>query len=319
MGLFGGVPRYLVIDNFPAAVAGRTRCIRVSLVAFWNTPSTGASSLIRPEPVIPKTSPRSSGACPTLGSAFSGAVISTDWLTCALKPNAGAWRGWPTGPRHHSPKAPGGLPGRGAPRLLAWGGEPYEITHWRTAKVHPDHHVACQYALYSVPSSVCPPGQKVEIDRNQAGQQAGAHLLPRQAGQDPPASAQRRPRHRSRRLSRRAFRIHHESTERIKRSAALYGPAVAQFAQRLFDDRHPWSKIRQGHKLIRLGERYTAQRLDVACQRALAVDLIDVNRVERILVQALEQEAMPQLPLPMPAGRFARPGSVFALVAGGRS
>ena len=47
--------------------------------------------------------------------------------------------------------------------LLPWDGEPYEITHWRTAKVHPDHHVACQYSLYSVPSALCPPGQQVEI------------------------------------------------------------------------------------------------------------------------------------------------------------
>ena len=29
--------------------------------------------------------------------------------------------------------------------------------------MHPDHHVAGQYALYSVPSSLCPPGQWVEI------------------------------------------------------------------------------------------------------------------------------------------------------------
>ncbi len=42
-------------------------------------------------------------------------------------------------------------------------GEPYEVTGWRTAKVHPDHHVACQYALYSVPAALCPPGQQVEI------------------------------------------------------------------------------------------------------------------------------------------------------------
>ena len=47
--------------------------------------------------------------------------------------------------------------------LAPWDGEPYEITHWRTAKVHPDHHVACQYALYSVPSDLCAPGQQVEI------------------------------------------------------------------------------------------------------------------------------------------------------------
>lgn len=46
---------------------------------------------------------------------------------------------------------------------LSWKGEPYETTHRRTAKVHPDHHVACQYALYSVPVSSCPPGQRVEI------------------------------------------------------------------------------------------------------------------------------------------------------------
>ena len=61
-----------------------------------------------------------------------------------------------------------------------------------------------------------------------------------------------------------------------------------------------------------MGERYTAQRLDAACRRALDVDLIVVRRVERILVQALEQETTPELPTPLPEGRFARPGSVFA-------
>ena len=94
--------------------------------------------------------------------------------------------------------------------------------------------------------------------------------------------------------------------------AAELGPAVGEFAHRLFDGPLPWAKVRQGHKLLRLGQRYTAQRLDAACRRALEVDLIDVRRVESILVQALEQETTPQLPAPPPTGRFARPGSVFA-------
>ena len=34
--------------------------------------------------------------------------------------------------------------------LLPWDGEPYEIADWRNAKVHPDHHIQCQQALYSV-------------------------------------------------------------------------------------------------------------------------------------------------------------------------
>ena len=102
----------------------------------------------------------------------------------------------------------------------------------------------------------------------------------------------------------------------IKRSAAEHGPAVAEFVDRLFDGPLPWSRIRQGHKLIRLGERYTPQRLDAACRRALQVDLIDVGRVERILVQALERQETPEHPPSLPTGRFARPGHVFSHAKG---
>ena len=167
--------------------------------------------------------------------------------------------------------------------------------------------------LYSVPSSSCPPGQKVEIrlDSKLVRIYHRGKLVKVQQRQ-PKGGRATDPDDYPAELS--AYTM--KAPERIKRSAALQGPAVAEFAGRLFDDQRPWSKIRQGHKL---GERYTPQRLDAACQRALDVDLIDVRRVERILVQALEQETMPQLPLPMPAGRFARPGSVFALAAGGRS
>ena len=96
--------------------------------------------------------------------------------------------------------------------LTPWDGEPYEVTQWRTVKVHPDHHVACQYALYSVPSSLCPPGQQVEIG-------LGSKLVRiyhpstssgRQADQDPRPPAQGRARHGSRRLPGRAFRLHHQ-------------------------------------------------------------------------------------------------------------
>ena len=193
--------------------------------------------------------------------------------------------------------------------LAPWDGEPYEVTHWRTAKVQPDHHVACQYALYSVPSSLCPPGQRVEIGLGSKlvriyhrGRLLKLHPRQPRGGRSTDAAdypAELTP-----------YTL--RAPDRIKRNAAEYGPAVVDFAQRLFDGPLPWAKVRQGHKLIRMGQRYTPERLDAACRRALDVDLIDVRRVERILVQALEEEAVPQLPLPIPAGRFARPGSVFA-------
>ena len=107
--------------------------------------------------------------------------------------------------------------------------------------------------------------------------------------------------------------------DRLKRNAATQGPAVATFADRLFDGPVPWSKLRQGQKLIRLGERYTPERLDAACKKALSVDLIDVRRLERILVEALEEEAVQAHLPPLPPGRFARPGSVFAHTNGPNS
>ena len=193
--------------------------------------------------------------------------------------------------------------------LLPWDGDAYEIADWREAKVHQDHHIQCLQALYSVPSSLCPPGQRVEVRVDSKlvriyhrGQLIKTHLRQPRGGRstdtaDYPAE-----------LSAYTTR----APDGIKASAKDLGPAVAEFAERLFDGLLPWARVRQGHKLLRLGERYTPQRLDAACRRALEVDLIDVRRLERILVQALEEEPTPQVPLPLTQGRFARPGSVFA-------
>ena len=63
---FGGMPKYLVIDNFPAAVAGVDAAHTLaSPRASWSTPSIGASSPTRPARAIPRTNPRWSEACPT--------------------------------------------------------------------------------------------------------------------------------------------------------------------------------------------------------------------------------------------------------------
>ena len=96
------------------------------------------------------------------------------------------------------------------------------------------------------------------------------------------------------------------------------GAHVGAFATRLLAGPAPWAKLRQGQKLLRLAERYTAARLDAACARALGFDLLDVRRVERILVLALDHEALPPPPpveqrvRVLPVGRFARPGAAFA-------
>ena len=76
-------------------------------------------------------------------------------------------------------------------------------------------------------------------------------------------------------LAERDYRVSYSSRHRWlsrrhwqrRRSAAEQGPAVAEFAERLFDGPLPWAKVRQGHKLIRLGQRHTPERLDSASRR----------------------------------------------------
>jgi hypothetical protein len=98
------------------------------------------------------------------------------------------------------------------------------------------------------------------------------------------------------------------------RGADAVGPAVGQFVRVLLSGTFPWSRLRQAQKLLRLAERYGAARVNAACARALAFELLDVRRVELIVSAALEREPAPTergtvVPLP---GRFARPPQSFA-------
>jgi len=100
----------------------------------------------------------------------------------------------------------------------------------------------------------------------------------------------------------------------LRHKGAELGEAVGSFADKLQGGSTPWYKMRQAYKLLRLGEKYIPLLLNNSCQKALAVDLIDVRRLEHILSEALEQEALPAMTAMMPPpGRFARHGSVFAI------
>jgi len=307
---FGGIPRYLVIDNFPAAVAGPDP-LHPRLTRGFLEYSQHRGFIPDPARVRhPRDKPHVERGVQYVRERFFKGGEFTGLAD--LRSQAKRWCLEIAGQRVHGTTRK--LPlvvfqEEEQQTLLPWDAEPYDVADWRTAKVHPDHHIACQYALYSVPSTICPPGGKVEVRLGgklvriyHRGKLIKVH--PRQ----PRGGRATDPDDYPPELSAYTLR----APDLVKRNAAAQGPAVATFADRLFDGPLPWAKLRQGHKLIRLGERYTPERLDAACKKALSVDLIDVRRLERILVEALEEEsAHPQLP-PLPPGRFARPGTVFA-------
>ena len=307
---FGGMPQYLVIDNFPAAVVD-TDPLHPHLTRGFLQYAQHRGFIVDPaRKGHPKDKPKVERGVPYVRERFfkGGDFRDLD----DVREQAVRWCRDVAGLRIHGTTRRKPLvvfQDEERCALIPWDGQPYEIADWRDAKVHQDHHIQCGQTLYSVPYSLCPPGQKVEVMVDSKlvriyhrGQLIKTHLRQPKGGratdpEDYPAE-----------LSPYTTR----APDGIKSRAATLGPAVAEFAERLFEGPLPWAKVRQGHKLLRLGERYTPKRLDAACRRALDIDLIDVRRVENILVQVLEEEAMPQAPLPLPMGRFARPGSIFA-------
>jgi hypothetical protein len=191
-------------------------------------------------------------------------------------------------------------------------GERFDTPQWAECLVHPDHHIQFLKALYSVPTRYLRKKVTVRGDRSLVrvyfkGQLIKTHPVQPPGGRNtdyedyPPELepyARRDP-------------------DRMIRQACKMGAQTGRFMQRLLEGPFPWSKLRQAQKLMRLAAKYSNVRVEAACHRALAFDLINVKRVERILLQGFTNaygiEAASQVQgelIPMPA-RFLRPKDSF--------
>jgi hypothetical protein len=105
---------------------------------------------------------------------------------------------------------------------------------------------------------------------------------------------------------------------RMIRQAREKGEHTGRFTQALLSGPVPWSKLRQAQKLMRLGDKYGWQRVEEACRCALDYDLINVKRLEGMLLDGLtlrvSEPEQPQMQM-FPA-RFERPGGSFSHYGG---
>lgn len=310
---FEGVPHRLVLDNFPAAVAQADPLMPRLTKGFLEYAQFRGFLADPARPHHPQDKPHVERAIPYVrerffkGGQFRGLGD--------LREQAQRWSREVAGQRVHGTTHRIPLVvfrDEEQAHLLPRSAQDFDVPQWRTLTVHPDHHIDFLGALYSVPTLSCPPGTRVEVrgDRTMVkiyhmGTLVKEHVRQSKGGRATDANDYP--------PERTTYAL--RAPDRLREQAHALGPAIGAFADHLLEGPLPWAKLRQGQKLLRLAERYTAARLDDACRRALAFDLIDVRRVERILVQALEREAVPirdSTTPPPPPARFARPGSAFA-------
>jgi hypothetical protein len=203
--------------------------------------------------------------------------------------------------------------------LLAYDGTPFDVPIWRTVSVHVDHHVSFQSSLYSAPWDRCPPGTRLEVrgDRQLVRLYSQGALVAVHA-RKPKGGRSTDPDHYPPERTAYALR----SPQRIIQQARFVGVSVGAFAEQLLAEPHPWARLRQAQKLLRLCERYGANRSDQACAYALSFELLNVRRLEKhILELALDlpfatgaasaAEPTSIIDQRPPSGRFARPGTAF--------
>jgi transposase len=111
-------------------------------------------------------------------------------------------------------------------------------------------------------------------------------------------------------------RSHQEHAEwkpsRILSWAQKTGPATAKLVEVILAERpHPEQGYRACLGILRLGKEHSEERLEKACQRALACHTHSYRSVASILKKKLEDQPLPQFPPePLPTHANVR-GSVY--------
>ena len=161
----------------------------------------------------------------------------------------------------------------------------YEFAHWKMARVHIDYHVVYDKHYYSVPFQLA--GKQVDIRATENGievfvgrQRVASH--PRLRGKVRYAT-----------LSEHMPVAHQQyaawSAERFLTWANTIGPHTAQLVAAILDGRHhPQQAYRTCLGILGLGKRYSNQRLEAACRRALTSGIRSYKGIRNILDHKLD-------------------------------
>src|SRR5437899_7110044 len=100
----------------------------------------------------------------------------------------------------------------------------------------------------------------------------------------------------------------------LQRQATAQGETIGRYAASLLDSPLPWTRMRRVYALLGLVRRYGAARVTEACAAALAADLLDVRRLQRMLeLASTTSPASTPSARVIPLARHLRPARQYAL------
>lgn len=286
---FGGAPLLLVVDNLKPGVL-RPDLYDPAINRAYAELAAYYGVIVDPCRVVhPKDKPRVERPMPYIrDSFFAGRTFTSE---AEINQAAEKWCLSVAGERIHGTTRQRPLDHFQrveASALLPLPAQPFEAVTWTQGKVARDCHVQVGHVLYSVhyryvgkTLAVRVSERTVEFYLDQ--ELVKTHLRPRDARRQtdwndyPPDKAQ----------------FFQRNPDWCRSQARLLGPAVVQVVEALLGQ-HALHYLRQCQGIIRLAEKYGSERLNAACQLALAYGDPAYKTVRNILHRALEgQQALP--------------------------
>jgi hypothetical protein len=314
---FGGVPRRVCLDNLKAAINKADRYDPVFQRTFEEYARHRGFVIDATRSRDPTGKPVVERGVPYVRESF---FRGEDWLNREhVQRDALRWCLGPAGTRTHGTTRQQPLAvfeNVEKAHLLPFEDERFDTPTWGQYKVHPDHHVSFQKALYSVPHAFLGRTVWVRGDTKLVRIYVDGTLV-KTHSRVPPGGRSTDHDDYPTELTPYTLR----DPQRMIGQAQRHGAHIGQFMEELLSGTVPWAKIRQAQKLLRMGNKYGWLRLDFACRRALAFELINVHRVESILLQDLDQLTLPlesrgeakvipiRLRFQRPSGSFTHPPS----------
>lgn len=171
----------------------------------------------------------------------------------------------------------------------------FERPEWKNVGVNIDYHFEFDHHCYSVPHPLV--GTRVDVratttivEAFHKGRRVASHLRSHKRGGFTTDPAHRPASHR---------RYAEWTPSRLIRWAEKIGPQTAVVIEEILRRMpHPEQGFRSSLGLIRLSKRYSTERLEAACQRALAIASPSYRSVRSILKHGLEQQPLPLLTEP---------------------
>jgi len=177
------------------------------------------------------------------------------------------------------------------PALKALPENPFVFAEWRICRVSIDYHVEVEAHYYSVPHRFVRAEVEVRftartVEIFHKGERIAAHQ--RMSGNHKHTTM---PEH----MASSHRRYAGWTIERIRKDAAMIGPATAALCDLILDERsHPEQGFRACLGIIRLARSYGQQRLDAAAMRAIDIGARTYGSVKSILANNLDRRPSPK-------------------------